>query len=158
MVHIDVDGRCCPSMFGFLAKHTEQHHPLSGRDHQRRNVNHSARNPLVLTTATPRPAGLLDHQCTDRCSERESPTRPRSSPLRLDPHASPDGAPRLRLHLAHIAAHLYTSEPHLTLHAPTTATNIVRDPLPGAKILIEEASSVYADLYIILVRRTEPIG
>jgi hypothetical protein len=30
-----------------------------------------------------------DHQFTDRCSERESPTRPRSSPLRLDPQASP---------------------------------------------------------------------
>ncbi|KAI0268054.1 hypothetical protein BGY98DRAFT_354258 [Russula aff. rugulosa BPL654] len=30
-----------------------------------------------------------DHQFTDRCSERESPTRPRSSPLWLDPQASP---------------------------------------------------------------------
>ena len=33
-----------------------------------------------------------DHQFTDRCSERESPTRPRSSPLRLDPQASPGSA------------------------------------------------------------------
>jgi hypothetical protein len=30
-----------------------------------------------------------DHQFTDRCNERESPTHPRSSPLRLDPQASP---------------------------------------------------------------------
>ncbi|KAI0269622.1 hypothetical protein BGY98DRAFT_287360 [Russula aff. rugulosa BPL654] len=30
-----------------------------------------------------------DHQLTDRCSEHESLTRPRSSPLRLDPQASP---------------------------------------------------------------------
>ena len=42
-----------------------------------------------------------DHQFTDRCSVRESSTRPRSSPLRLDPQASPDGALRLPLHLAH---------------------------------------------------------
>ena len=41
-----------------------------------------------------------DQQFTDRCSERESPTRPRSSPLRLDPQASPDGAPRRPLHPA----------------------------------------------------------
>ena len=30
-----------------------------------------------------------DHQFTDRCNERENPTRPRSSPLRLDTQASP---------------------------------------------------------------------
>jgi hypothetical protein len=41
-----------------------------------------------------------DHQLADRCSVRESPTRPRSSPLRLDPQASPDGAERLPLHPA----------------------------------------------------------
>jgi hypothetical protein len=34
-----------------------------------------------------------DHQFTDRCIERESPTRPRSSPLRLDPQASPTALP-----------------------------------------------------------------
>ncbi|KAI0270893.1 hypothetical protein BGY98DRAFT_1189849 [Russula aff. rugulosa BPL654] len=48
-----------------------------------------------------------DHQFTDRCSVRESPTRPRSSPLRLDPQASPDGASRLPLPLAH------TAHPHI---------------------------------------------
>ena len=33
-----------------------------------------------------------NHQSTGRCSVRESPTRPHSSPPRLDPQASPIGA------------------------------------------------------------------
>ena len=43
------------------------------------------------------------HQFTDRCSERESRTRPRSSPLRLDTQAS-RRAPALSTHM-YIAQH-----------------------------------------------------
>ena len=37
-----------------------------------------------------------DHKFADHCSVRDSPTRPRSSPLRLDPQASPAPAPSIR--------------------------------------------------------------
>ena len=35
-------------------------------------------------SSKPTSSGSVVHQSTDRCSERESPTRPHSSPLRLD--------------------------------------------------------------------------
>ena len=60
-------------------------------------------------------AALLDHQFTDRCSERESPTRPRSSPLGLDVQAWPDDASRLRLHPTHSHHHASSSTPRITL-------------------------------------------
>jgi hypothetical protein len=60
-----------------------------------------------------------DHQFTDRCSVRESPTRPRSSPLRLDPQASPDGASRLPLHLAHTT---FTAHSHVRSSTRITLT------------------------------------
>ena len=50
---------------------------------------------------------------------RESPTRPRSSPLRLDPQASPDGASRLPLHLAHTT---YTAHSHVRSSTCITLT------------------------------------
>jgi hypothetical protein len=52
------------------------------------------RIPSFSQQQLPKQWACCDHQFTDHCSKRESPTHPRSSPLRLDPQASPDGASR----------------------------------------------------------------
>ncbi len=73
-----------------------------------RNSNVTTKNHLHLAAAFSRPAGLLCYQFTDCCGECSSPTRPRSSPLQLDPQASPDGAApapsNCTLHTAHQVA------------------------------------------------------
>jgi hypothetical protein len=60
-----------------------------------------------------------DHQFTDRCSERESPIRPRSSPLRLDPQASPTA----------LRAGPCTQQPHSTHLIRSTAPSRIMSPL-----------------------------
>jgi hypothetical protein len=71
-----------------------------------------------------------DHQFTDRCSERESPTRPRSSPLRLDPQASSTA----------LRAGPCTQQPHsahlIRSTAPSHIMSPLLDSLPGAKTVI----------------------
>jgi hypothetical protein len=71
-----------------------------------------------------------DHQFTDLCSVRESPTRPRSSLLRLDPQASPDGASRLRLRLAHTS---HTAHPHVRNPTRITFTPLHAHYLPSIR-------------------------
>ena len=60
-----------------------------------------------------------DHQFTDRCSERESPTRSRSSPLRLDPQASPTA----------LRAGPCTQQPHSAHLIRSTAPSRIMSPL-----------------------------
>jgi hypothetical protein len=68
-----------------------------------------------------------DHQFTDRCSERESSTRPCSSPLWLNPQASPTA----------LRAGPCTQQPHSAHLVRSTAPSHIMSPLldspPGAK-------------------------
>jgi hypothetical protein len=67
-----------------------------------------------------------EHQFTDRCNERESPTHPRSSPLRLGPQASPTV----------LRAGPCTQQPHSAHLIRSTAPSHIMSPLldllPGA--------------------------
>jgi hypothetical protein len=74
-------------------------------------------------SSKPTSSGSVVHQSTDGCSERESPTRLRSSPLRLDPQASPDSASRLPLQLAHLTACHHVGTTSLASHSPSLTSS-----------------------------------
>jgi hypothetical protein len=77
-----------------LQKNKPQEAPTS---YHRNHISPPAKQRRITSTAQQQihhQRACCDHQCTDCCSERESPTRPRSSPFRLDPQASPEGALR----------------------------------------------------------------
>ena len=96
---------------------TDSPHIARTRKQSRQSpTNERSENPLLSQLNSPTLSGpVVIHQSMDRCSVRESPTRPRSSPLWLDPQASPVGASRLPLHPAQFTAHFRSSN-SVTLH------------------------------------------
>jgi hypothetical protein len=98
-------------------------------------TNQAAKNDLHLAAANRPRRVCCDHQLTDRC---ESPTRPRSSPLRLDPQAS-----RLRLHPAHLhvrsSTRIASTLPYAHYSPPTRSAPRRQDGDP--------LSYLYRDVY-----------
>ena len=93
----------------------------------------TAKNQLQLAVAF-----FTFNGSTDCCSERESPTRPRSSPLLLDPQASPAPAPAHSAHFLYVAQHPSALQAHMLIYSPRPDSSPTAQP----RIFIDGLSTV----------------